>query len=142
MTEPSSSSLRSRREVIVRQHIAAENAGDLDAMIASFDRPRYDVIPIGTVSDGEAAVRSLVGGLVQGFPDFHFEPRVFHHADAAVIVEARMTGTHRGEWAGMAPLGRRMDIRLICIFDFEDDRLVNETVSFDLATLQRQLSAA
>lgn len=124
----------------MRRHIAAENEGDLDALIASFGRARYDVIPMGGTSDGEAAVRDLVAGLLAGFPDFHFEPLVVHHADNAVIVEGHMTGTHRREWAGIKPLGRRMDLRAACVFDFEDDRLVNETVYFDLATLQRQLS--
>jgi len=91
------------------------------------------------ISDGEAAVRELVGGLVTAFPDFHFEPRVIHHADDAVIVEARMTGTHRAPWAGLAARGRRMDIQVACVFDFEGPRLVNETVYFDFATMHRQL---
>ena len=125
----------------MRRHIEAENSGDLDAMIASFHRPRYHVVPMGSVSDGEEAVRVLIAGLVGGFPDFHFAPIVTRHSDDAVIVEARMTGTHRGEWAGLKPCGRRMDIRVACVFDFEGDRLLNETVYFDLATLQRQLVA-
>jgi len=134
--------LREQREEVVRRHVAAENTGDLDGMIASFHRPRYQVIPMGAVTDGEIAVRELVAGLLAGFPDFHFEPQVIHHADNAVVVEARMTGTHRGEWAGLKPFGRRMDIRVACVFDFEGAGLVNETVYFDLATLQRQLASA
>ena len=134
--------LREQREEVVRRHVAAENTRDLDGMIASFHRPRYQVIPMGAVTDGEAAVRDLVAGLLAGFPDFHFEPQVIHHADSAVVVEARMTGTHRGEWAGLKPFGRRMDIRVACVFDFEGAGLVNETVYFDLATLQRQLASA
>ena len=133
--------LRSRREAVVRKHIEAENTGDLDGAIASFHRPRYDVVPIGAISDGEAAVRELVGGLIRGFPDFHFEPMSIHHSDQAVIVEARATGTHRGEWAGLQPAGKKMDLRMACVFDFEGDRLINETVYFDFATLQRQLAA-
>jgi hypothetical protein len=34
-----------------------------------------------------------------------------------------------------------MDIQVACVFDFEGDRLVNETVYYDFATLQRQLGA-
>lgn len=134
------SNLRARRETIVQQHIHAENTADLDAMIASFHTPHYKVVPMGAISDGEEAVRGLIGGLIQGFPDFHFEAVTIHHADTAVIVEGRMTGTHRGEWAGIPPQGKRMDISVACIFDFEEDRLVNETVYFDFATLQRQIA--
>ena len=41
--------LREQREEVVRRHVAAENTGDLDGMIASFHRPRYQVIPMGAV---------------------------------------------------------------------------------------------
>ena len=137
-----SQDLRARREAVVRQHIDAENKADLDAMIASFHRPRYDVVPMGAVCEGEAAVRELVRGLVTAFPDFRFNPTVIHHADHAVIVEATMTGTHRASWAGLEPRGGKMNLRAACVFDFEDDHLVNETVYFDLGALQRQLTPA
>ena len=47
-----------------------------------------------------------------------------------------MTGTHQKEWGGIPPLGKKMDIPLACVFDFDDDKLINETVYFDFATLQ------
>jgi SnoaL-like domain len=138
MVTPQNERLREQRENVVRRHIAAENTGDLDGMIASFHRPRYQVIPMGGITDGEA-VRGLVAGLLAAFSGFHFEPQVIHHADNPVVVEARMTGTHRAEWAGLKPFGHRMDIRVACVFDFEG--VVNESVYFDLATLQRQLAS-
>ncbi|MGQ0621574.1 MAG: ester cyclase [Panacagrimonas sp.] len=141
MTSHYDDTLRTRRHAAVQRHIDAENTSDLDAMIASFHRPRYEVFPMGAVFEGEQPVRDLVAGLVGAFPDFHFAPTRIHHADDAVIVEARMTGTHRVEWAGIPPQGRRLDLPLVCIFDFEDDRLVNEKVVFDLATVQRQLGS-
>jgi len=58
-----------------------------------------------------------------------------------VIIEARMTGTHRGLWAGLPPRGGKLDVPLACIFEFEDDRLVNEKVFFDFATVQQQLTS-
>jgi steroid delta-isomerase-like uncharacterized protein len=141
MEKNSDNSLRMRREKVVQRHIEAENTGNLDEMIASFHRPRYEVFPMGAVFEGEQPVRDLIGGLITGFPDFHFAPSQIHHADHAVIVEARMTGTHRAEWAGIPSKNSKVDIPLVCIFDFEDDHLINEKVYFDFATLQRQLSA-
>ena len=73
MADSDNRRLREQREEIVRRHITAENSGDLDAVIASFRRPRYQVVPMGVISDGEAAVRELVAGLMRGFPDFRFE---------------------------------------------------------------------
>jgi steroid delta-isomerase-like uncharacterized protein len=132
--------IRKRREEVVKQHVSAENSGDLDGMIASFHSPHYQVIPMGAVIDGETGVRSMFGDVLQGFPDFHFEILKLYHDENAVIVEGRMTGTHHGEFGGMQPHGRKMDLQAACIFDFDEDRLVNETVYFDFATLQQQLS--
>jgi steroid delta-isomerase-like uncharacterized protein len=86
-------------------------------------------------------VRRLVGGLVTAFPDFRFKIGKLHHADDAVILEGVMTGTHKGDWASMEAHGRQMQLPVVCVFDFEDDRLINESVYFDFATLQRQLTA-
>jgi steroid delta-isomerase-like uncharacterized protein len=132
--------VRQRREEIVRQHVNAENDGDLDEMIASFHSPHYQVIPMGAIVDGEKAVREMFSEVLRGFPDFHFNTLKLYHDESAVIVEGHMTGTHQGEFAGMIPKGRKMDIQAVCIFDFDEDRLMNETVYFDFATLQRQLT--
>src|SRR5262245_26961530 len=132
-------SLRARREAVIQKHVAAENEHDAAAALATFRRPRYDVVPLGFVSDGAAAVEELLTGLMAGFPDFHAEILSLHHADSAVIVEVRMTGTQQGPWAGITPTGRSMDVRVACIFEFEDDGLVCEKVYFDFATLLRQL---
>ena len=48
------------------EHVAAENRHDVEATIATFHRPRYEVN--GEPSEGEAAVRELLQGLMEGFP--------------------------------------------------------------------------
>ena len=141
MNGPSNLSLRERRDAIVREHIAAENAQDISRAIATFHHPRYEVAPFGSVSDGAQAVHDLLAGMFAGFPDFHVEvPRV-HHADEAVVVEMVMTGTHQGSFAGLPPTGRPIEVPLVGIFDFDGDRLMCEKVYFDMATLMRQLQA-
>ena len=65
-----------------------------------------------------------------------------HHADDAVVVEFDLLGTHRGNFRGLPPTGRSFRCRMAALFVFEDDRLVNERVYFDSATIQRQLGIA
>jgi steroid delta-isomerase-like uncharacterized protein len=134
---PEGQSLRERREAIVLEHVAAENRHDVEATIATFHRPRYEVN--GEPSDGEAAVRELLQGLMDGFPDFHAETEKMHHADEAVISEGRITGTHNGAFAGIPATGRRMDVPMAAIFEFDEDRLLCETVYYDVATVLVQL---
>jgi steroid delta-isomerase-like uncharacterized protein len=129
--------LREAREAIVLEHVAAENRHDVDATIATFHQPRYEMN--GETSDGETAVRALLEELLTGFPDLCINPEKVHHADDAVIGEARMTGTHSGTFAGIPATGRSIDYPIVGIFEFDDDRLVCEKVYFDSAILLRQL---
>jgi steroid delta-isomerase-like uncharacterized protein len=141
MSDPENVSVRQLREAVVRGHIEAENRGDVEAVVASFHRPHYHVVPMGEATAGEAAVRELMSSFLRSFPDFLFEQQALHHSDDAVILEGRMTGTQRDVWAGLPPAGRRMDVRVACVFAFEGIHLMNETVYFDFATAQRQLAA-
>ena len=102
MTTSSKLSLRERREAIVREHIAAENAHDISGGIATFHHPRYEVVPFGSVNDGAQAVHDLLAGMFAGFPDFHVDVPRLHHADEAVVVEFVMTGTHQGPFRALA----------------------------------------
>jgi len=131
-------SLQQVRDAIVHRHIAAEGAHDVEATLATFHTPRYEVAPLG-VSDGAAAVRDLLNTMLTGFPDWHIEPGPLRHGDDFVFVEVQMTGTHNGPWAGWEPTGRKMDVPVACVFEFDQDRLVCEKVYFDFATVARQL---
>jgi len=129
--------LRQRREAIVKEHADAENQHDVEATIATFHRPRYEVN--GVASDGEAAVRDLLQGLMDGFPDMHAAIGTLRHADDAVFGEALITGTHNGEWAGVPATGRRVEIPMAAIFEFDGDRLLCEKVYMDMVTPLTQI---
>ena len=59
-TSSSSLKLRERRDAIVQEHIAAEKAHDIPRTIATFHRPRYELAPFCSVSDGDQAVHDLL----------------------------------------------------------------------------------
>jgi steroid delta-isomerase-like uncharacterized protein len=130
-------SLRQRREEIVMQHAEAENRHDVEATIATFHRPRYEVN--GQLSDGESAVRELLQGLMNALPDLHAEVGKLRHADDAVFGESLITGTHDGEWAGIPATGRRVEVPVAGIFEFDGDRLLCEKVYMDFATVLTQI---
>jgi steroid delta-isomerase-like uncharacterized protein len=130
-------SLRQRREETVKQHIEAENRHDIEATIATFHRPRYEVN--GEPSDGEEAVRELLQGLTHGLPDLHAETVRLRHMDDGVLVEGIITGTHDGEWAGIPPSGNHVNVPVAGIFEFDGDRLLCEKVYLDMATVLTQM---
>jgi limonene-1,2-epoxide hydrolase len=107
-------SLREKREAIVLEHVNAENRHDVAASVATFHAPRYQVLPMGIIHDGKQAVEELLSGVFTGFPDFR--------------VDIKATG-------------RSMDVPVVCIFEFNEDKLLCEKVYFDMATLVNQLTA-
>jgi steroid delta-isomerase-like uncharacterized protein len=130
-------SLRQRREAIVCQHAEAENRHDVEAAIATFRHPRYE--SNGDLSDGEEAVRDLLQGVMDGLPDFHADVLKIRHADDAVVGETIITGTHDGEWMGIPPTGRRIEVPAAAIFEFDEDRLLCEKVYMDFAAVLTQI---
>ena len=132
--------LRARREAVVSAHIEAEAVRhDVAAALATFSRPRYDVPALGGVVDGSAGVEALMHGLLGAYPDFWLRTEKTYHADDTVIVECVFGGTQLGEWAGIPPTGRKMEVAGALFFLFEGDGLVCERVYFDHATVLRQL---
>ncbi len=124
------------------EHMEAENAHDFERCIAMFAHPRYEIIATGEVWDGHSGVNALLQENKKGFPDFRFHPESFHHSAEAVIVEGRFTGTHSGNWRGLPPTGRKVDFRLIIVFQFEGEQMVCERTYFDIGTPLRQLGVA
>src|SRR3954466_4341009 len=139
---PSSPDLRQRREAIVREHMESENQYDFDTTIATFDHPRYELVPTGDVFDGEQEVRAYFAESRTAFPDQRNELIALHHADDAVIVEFDALGTHLGPLRALPPTGRSFRCRMTAYFLFEDDRLVCERVYFDQLSIMRQLGLA
>lgn len=133
--------LRARREATIRRHMEAENVLDFDATLATFKRPRYELIATGEVHDGPDAVMAYFKASRAAFPDQRNELIAMHHADDAIACEFWLRGTHQGELAGIAPTGKAFECRMLALFVFEGDGLVCERVYFDAGTILRQLTA-
>ena len=133
--------LREKREAIVREHMESENRHEFDVTMATFDHPRYEIIPTGDVYDGPEAVAEYFRTTRAAFPDQRNENAVLHVADDAVIVEFDLLGTHEGELRGIPPTGRSFRCRVCALFLFEPggDHIVCERVYFDQATIAQQL---
>ena len=133
--------LRARREAVVRRHMEAENEHDYDAVLATFSRPRYELVATGQVFDGEAEVRRYFEVSRTPFPDQRNELVSIRSTDDAVVVELDLLGTHQGPLAGVEPTGRTFRSRMCALFIFEDggDGIVCERVYFNPGDILRQL---
>jgi predicted ester cyclase len=97
---------------------------------------------IDELADAElaAAARRWIGPFREAFPDFRMEiVRLVAEGDV-IAAHFKCSGTHRGEWQGRAPTGRRFeDVDEIYIFEIVDGRLHAATAVEDNLTRMRQL---
>jgi steroid delta-isomerase-like uncharacterized protein len=131
-----------RRERIVKEHVAAEEAGDWAAALATFGRARYEIMPTGEVYDGAEDVMRLYSETAAAFPRIQFETRAFYAAGEAILHEATFSATHAGTWRGLPATDRTVRYAMLNVFEFDGDALVCERMYFDLLTPLRQIGVA
>lgn len=120
-----------RREALVLRHVEAENRRDLEAIMATFTRPRYEIVPTATVYDGDAAVRQMIMTQWEQLPQMYYAAEaVFHSADG-LVVETRTT----------CP-GTAIDMLSINLFGFDGERLILERCYFDRMLFAAELEKA
>ncbi|GLU50218.1 ester cyclase [Nocardiopsis ansamitocini] len=105
----------------------------------AFPHPRYGVIALGVVRDGDEAVRGYYADSRRAFPDQHHEVIRLRHSDDAVICGSYLIGTHLGPFGSIPATGNESTVRLTAFFVFEDDVLVCERIYFDVLTMLKQL---
>lgn len=132
--------LRERRLAVIKEHMDTEVTHDFDRTLATFDgHPHYEIMATGQVFDGDADVMGYYRTTRTAFPDQRHDNSRFHVADDAVIVEFDLLGTNLGEFYGFPPTGKTFRVPIIAVFFFDDDRIVNERIYFDSASLVTQI---
>ena len=140
------SDLAKRRLDTVRDHMALEVTHDWDAVIATFEHPRYEMYGNGQVFDGEEEVRRYFALSRTPFPDQGNEIISIGMGSAdTVLVEFWLTGTHLGPLKVgdriVEPTGRSFRVRMMASFEFApgSDKIVCERPYFDQGAILRAL---
>jgi ketosteroid isomerase-like protein len=134
-----------RRLQTVRDHMALECVCDWDAVLATFEHPRYELYGSGAVFDGEAQVRRYFAASRTPFPDQGNEIIALAHDGDTVLVEFWLTGTHLGPLKlkdrVVEATGRPFRVRMAASFEFPPggDRIICERPYFDQGAVVRAL---
>jgi len=133
--------LRRHRIQLLERHFRSEVDHDWAACLATFkDVPRYEIVPTGQIHQGADAVVDYHRAQRTAFPDQRHEHVRMHIADDdTVTTEFDLLGTNTGEFMGMSPTGRSFRVPVIAVFSFDGDRITNERVYLDVASLLRQI---
>lgn len=135
--------LRARRLALLDEHFRSEVDKEFDRTLATFaGHPRYEIIPTGQVYDGDEEVLTYHRNQRGAFPDQRHDGVVHHVADDDTIVcEFDLLGTNLGPFYGLPPTGREFRVPVVAIFSFEpgSEKITNERIYLDTATLLRQI---
>ncbi len=120
------------------EHSLAEDRRDLAGLIATLTPDcLYEVVPTGQRWQGHAGARAFYESFLGAFPDVKFNLIDIVIGPQGVIEVAELTGTHRGEWAGMAPTGQAVQLQVIIYFPWDPgaEKFAGERIWFDRAAL-------
>lgn len=132
---------RERWRRLVHAHVAAENAHDIDAIMATFAEHAITQINDEDNTTHEAIARGHVFFGLSAAPGVLSDLQVIHErehfTDEEIVYEGRFHGVFTGAAPGFPPpTGLPIDLPYIVLYRFDaDDKLVSERARIDFAPL-------
>ena len=117
------------------------NKGNVDLMDELFEAKCVYHGPFGETVRGRKAMKQMVAAWLTAFPGAHCTIDDMVSAGDKVIGHFAFTGTHRGEFLGVAPTGKRVKVKGIVMSRFSGGKLVEDWEFFDTLGLFQQLGA-
>jgi predicted ester cyclase len=128
------------RQVVTRYFEQVWNLGELDALDELMTTDYVNHSPsTPDPRPGPEGLKPIVRAMREGIPDLHYQILDMVVAQDKVAVYLRVTGTHDGVLFGMAPTGRRIDVRQMQIEYLRDGRICQHWRVTDELALMRQL---
>ena len=133
---------RTDMDALVDGHYRAEEAGDLDAIVAGFaPDAEHDVVGRpGDALHGDDQIAGFYRALLAELRIDRFEPVRRWYGDDHVVDESVLHATATGHPFGLEGRGRPVRARFLHIFDFRSGRISRESAWIDLAAIQQQLA--
>jgi steroid delta-isomerase-like uncharacterized protein len=126
--------------ILVRYYEEIWNQGRLevcDELIA----PDYvnHSAPQPGLPPGPAGAKQIVAGVRRAFPDLHYTIEDMVLGGEKAALRTTMRGTHRGEFFGVAPTGRQVEVQELQIEHLRDGQIVAHWHLIDELGLRRQI---
>jgi steroid delta-isomerase-like uncharacterized protein len=125
---------------LAEKQIAALNARDLDQYLSRIDASyvgESETLP-GPIRGPEGA-RKAIDMLLTAFPDLRLEAEQILASGDHVIARLRLTGTHKGNFAGIAPTNKSVSWQGCNVVEMRNGKAIRSRVYADNASLFQQL---
>lgn len=78
----------------------------------------------------------------KAFPDFNAEVEDLIAEGDRVVSRATVSGTHKDELMGIAPTGKHVTVKVICITRFADNKIIEDWELVDMFGMLQQLGVS
>src|SRR5438309_1510406 len=115
-------------------HSRAEDGRDLQGLIETLTEDCvYEIAPTGQRWEGHAGARAFYTSFLGAFPDVRFDLQDIVIGPQGVMEVTRMTGTQRGQWAGLPPTGRQVSTLIVIHFPWNPaaEKFAGERIFYD-----------
>jgi len=131
-------------ERLVTEYVEAWNEQDYSAIpeLVSESVVVYNPTAPSGVVHGRDELEAFMRGVVAGFPDFDLTILDLLADEDRVMYEAELTMTHEGEFEGIPPTGREVEIREMANCHVADGRIQEYRVYFNQQAVFEQLGLA
>ena len=128
---------------MVKEAFEALNAHDLDRYVKQLAESyvwETDISP--TPVRGPEGAKQAIAVYLKAFPDLRFETDQIIISGDYTAVRWRATGRHKGEFNGIAPTNRQVNLRGCTVNEIKDGRVVKSASYSDRLALLEQLGVA
>jgi steroid delta-isomerase-like uncharacterized protein len=125
--------------VLDRINEEAFNRGDVSVVDELVADDFVDHDPMPGMPPNREGLKAMIRDLHQAFPDFHTEVEDQIVAGDKVVERWSCTGTQEGEFMGIPPTNRHVEIHGIDISRLADGRLVEHWTQIDMISMLQQL---
>jgi steroid delta-isomerase-like uncharacterized protein len=133
----------SDRKATIRRFHDAGNTGDQELLSRTIDElVAPDALirtPLPIQATGAQALKEVFNRLHHVYPDLQVRVEELIEEGDKVVSRNTVTGTHRGEYMGLAPTGKSVTYNEIFIFRFANDRIVETWGVVDVLSQIKQL---
>ena len=120
----------------------AINSGNLNNMNELVAENAVDHDPAPNQQPGPAGYIAFFGMMRKAFPDMKVEVEQLVADEDNVSFAYRLTGTHQGDFMGIAPTGKAINARGMQISKFKDGKMVERWGSSDELGILKQLGVS
>lgn len=123
---------------LIDAFVEAVNRKDVDAL-DGFLTDDFSIPPGDSSGMSAAVLKEVLKYYYRAFPDLRYAvAQVICEGDAAAV-HLHMTGTHRGEYQGVAGNGTRFAVEEVDLMKFRDGKIAGYRIIWDEIGFRRQL---